>query len=84
MLFRSLVGKSGQDSFLFNTGGGNDTVVDFQNGIDRIQITNGAESFAEILVTDSNANVVIQFSNVTITLLNVDHSLIGIEDFLFV
>ena len=62
---------------MFNTGSGGDTVVDFVDGADKVEIGNGAESFADVLVADSGANALISFANVTITLLNVDHLRIG-------
>lgn len=76
-------GGAGSDRFVLNTGAGADTFVDFQNGIDRIQITNGADLFSQITVQDSGANAVIRFSDVTVTLLNFDHLLVDVSDFIF-
>ena len=79
-----LVGGAGADRFVFNTGYGNDTVQDFQNGIDHILIATGAASFADVGVAQNGVNTVLSFANVTVTLLHVDHMLIGSEDFIFV
>ncbi len=38
--FDILSGGDGNDRFIFNKEGGSDTVKDFQNGLDRINLTN--------------------------------------------
>ncbi len=78
-----LTGGADADRFVFNTGFGSDIVTDFQNGIDRIAITTGAEKFGDVTVADAGADAVITFSGVTITLLSFDHAQIGAEDFVF-
>jgi Ca2+-binding RTX toxin-like protein len=50
-------GGSGADVFVFNRGDGTDTVTDFVNGLDVLQIANGAEKFADITVLDAGLNV---------------------------
>jgi Ca2+-binding RTX toxin-like protein len=79
-----IIGGSGSDVFVFNRGDGTDTVTDFVNGLDVMQIANGAEKFADITVLDSGSNVTISFANVKVTLLNLNHSSIDASDFAFV
>ena len=79
-----IIGGSGADVFVFNRGDGTDTVTDFVNGLDVLQIANGAEKFADITVLDSGLNVTISFANVKVTLLNLNHSSIDASDFAFV
>ena len=79
-----LIGGSGADVFVFNRGDGADVITDFVNGLDVLQIANGAESFADVTVRDSGQNVIILFANVQVTLLNLDHRWIDVSDFAFV
>lgn len=78
-----LTGGLDGDRFIFRTGSGRDVIRDFQNGQDRLVILSGADSFADVVVTDSGPHAVIRFGNVRITLLETNHTAIGAEDFLF-
>ncbi|MCP5072983.1 MAG: hypothetical protein GY947_06765 [Rhodobacteraceae bacterium] len=78
----TLTGGSGTDKFLFKTGDGNDTITDFEDGADLIKIISGAASFADVTVTDSGADTIVSFSDVTILLQNVDHTDITAADFI--
>ena len=79
----ALYGGAGADVFIFNAGDGSDKVYDFLNGTDRFQIGAAAEAFSDVRIIDSSKNVIIQFSDVSITLANVDHTVIGAKDFIF-
>jgi Ca2+-binding RTX toxin-like protein len=80
----SLDGGAGADTFSYFSGSGHDTIFDFEDGVDVILIDlSTAASLADITVTDLGANTEISFADVTITLLNFDHLLIGAGDFLF-
>ncbi|MGD9861786.1 MAG: calcium-binding protein [Pseudodonghicola sp.] len=78
-----LSGGTLADRFVFGQGDGNDTILDFGDGADRIVIEDGAESFADVTVEDAGADTIVRFADVSITLLNVDHLSIGSGDFLF-
>ncbi|GGW41282.1 hypothetical protein GCM10011452_32050 [Gemmobacter lanyuensis] len=80
----TLTGGANADRFIFGQGDGTDVVRDFQNGVDRFEITSGAASFAGISVVDAGENVRITFSNVTIIVEDVAHTAIGASDFVFV
>lgn len=79
-----LTGGAGADRFLFASTSGADTVVDFQDGIDRLVFVTGGAAVLPVIVTDSGLNVRVQYGAATITLLNVDHTLIGAADFIFI
>ncbi|QXI66114.1 Bifunctional hemolysin/adenylate cyclase (plasmid) [Paracoccus marcusii] len=78
-----LTGGFGADGFLFSRGDGNDKITDFANGIDRIVINSGAETFGQVRIADLGADARVSFGNVTIILSNFDHTRLGIEDFIF-
>lgn len=79
----TLTGGSGADRFVFETGDGRDSVTDFQDGLDMIEISAAGFSFADVTISDRGANAEITVSDVTIILENVDHRLITAEDFTF-
>ena len=79
-----LFGGSGNDTFVFSDSGDRDTITDFEDGLDTIVIANGATSFAQVSVNDAGADTILQFNGTQVTLANVDHTLIGSDDFSFV
>ena len=78
-----LAGGAGRDRFVFNSNDGDDTITGFQNNRDKIVIDSGADGFADVTITDAGSDVLIEFADVSITLVNVNHTLIGQNDFLF-
>lgn len=78
-----LTGGAGADIFVFRLGSGQDRVTDFQDGIDRIQITNGPSSFDALQLETRGADTVVRFDSVEITLTGIDQSLIDANDFIF-
>lgn len=78
-----LIGGGFADRFVFATGAGTDTIVDFEDTRDRIEITAGATSFAQVTVTDVGTDVRVQFSNVTILIEDIAHTAINAADFVF-
>jgi Ca2+-binding RTX toxin-like protein len=79
-----LEGGLGADQFVFNTGGGDDYVEDFEDGFDRIRIGTGAESFSDIVLSEVGSDTMITFSDVSITLAGISQTQITSSDFLFV
>ena len=90
-----LRGGGGKDVFVFVDSWGKDTIADFQDKSDRIELgydVNGfkAESFADIkgLISQNGNDVVIDFSSIyagdTLILRNMDVSDLSAADFLFV
>lgn len=57
----TLKGNGGQDVFQFRTSDRNDTISDFRQGQDKIEILNGAQSFAALRIEQDGADVLIGF-----------------------
>lgn len=79
-----LIGNSGADHFVFNRGDGNDRIVDFQPNIDHIVIDSGATRFGDLDIYQSGNNTVIDFADVTITLIGVRPAQLDHGDFVFI
>ena len=78
-----LRGGLNADKFVFNAAGGTDTVLDFQNGSDRIEIESGATRFANLTIRQIGDDVRVVFGTTTILIENTDRSDITAADFLF-
>ena len=78
-----LAGGRGPDTFVFGTGSGKDRMVDYQSGLDLIQIRSGAEDFADLAILQAGEDVQIQFSNVIVTVEDTLVAEFAPEDFLF-
>jgi len=85
----NLVGKGGADTFVFEGDWGNDRVLDFEDGIDRISMVGtGVESFDDFdlvrgIGSGDNAKTKIFFNDNTIILNDVAVDLVTAEDFIF-
>ena len=77
-------GGAGADTFFFLSAGESDRITDFENGIDKMTIGLGVNSFANITVTDAGADTILTFGSNTVTLENFDHTLVSSDDFSFV
>lgn len=81
----TLTGGAGNDRFIFNKEGGADTVTDFQNGLDKLDLTNFRLANAdEALAAASQVgdNVVFTLAGgVTVTLEHVDLATLDATDF---
>jgi Ca2+-binding RTX toxin-like protein len=83
-----LTGGKGADMFVFKTGFGADTVTDFGNGGDRIDLSdlNGVTNFSDLMqhhVKVSGDDLLIQAGSDTLTLLNTEKFDLDASDFLF-
>ncbi|MCP5361747.1 MAG: hypothetical protein H6908_03790 [Hyphomicrobiales bacterium] len=70
----TLTGWNGEDTFVFRVGDGNNTITDFQLGIDRLQLQGVTSSDVSISTYDSGG--LVEFSDVTIvtnTLITMGH-----------
>lgn len=82
--FNVLTGGAGADTFAFTAHNGHlDTITDFEDGLDRIEIAFGSLSFADLAITDQGADAQIEFAGNTILLENFDHALLTSDDFNF-
>ena len=80
--------SGGRDTFVYAPGGGNDTIQDFTNGDDRIDLSafSGINGFSDITARQVGGKVVIDFSDHgggSITLKNFNLSDLDEEDFVF-
>ena len=66
-----LSGGSGADTFYFQSGEGPDTIKDFEDGVDHIEIGDGANGMKGLTFTKSGNDVVVTFADVEITVLNI-------------
>lgn len=71
------------DQFIFATAAGADRITGFEDGLDRIVITTGADRMADLRILDSGADAIIWFAGTSITLENIDHKALTAEDFVF-
>ena len=80
-----LTGGSGSDRFDFEVGEGRDTITDFQNGMDRIEIDDlGATSIQSLIngARQVGGNVIVTLSaDTTITISDFQKSQLDIADF---
>jgi Ca2+-binding RTX toxin-like protein len=79
-----MTGGKGADTFHFETGTGKDTITDFTDGADRIDLTEyGTTGIGDLtIVYDSKGALITLGDGDTIRLLNIDHG-IGAADFIF-
>lgn len=78
-----LTGGDGADEFVFATGAGRDRIVGFEDGIDRIVFTSGADSLDDLRIVQRGDDVRIGYAGGFIEMQDVDASLLGVEDFVF-
>ncbi|NBU27740.1 MAG: calcium-binding protein [Caulobacteraceae bacterium] len=82
----TLTGGAGNDRFIFNKEGGADTVTDFQNGLDKLDLTNFRLANADAALAAASQvgdNVVFTLAGgVTVTLEHVNLSVLDATDFL--
>ena len=55
----NLEGGFGADIFVFNQGDGTDTILDYEDGTDRMDVSSLAISFTDLRIVDSGANVIV-------------------------
>lgn len=78
-----LTGGSGADLFVFKNGHGDDVIKDFEDGVDQIRITGGASGFGDLSISGSGPDAVVEFANVSITLVGVSPGDLDASDFIF-
>lgn len=79
----TLTGGHGADLFKFKKGDGYNVIKDFQNGVDKISIGNGVNSFRQVIETKIGNDTLVEFSNVDILIQNIIPSQIDASDFIF-
>jgi len=80
----TLSGGAGRDFFIFAKNSGQDVILDFTLGQDRIRILSGEDDLSDLRIRDSGPDALVNFAGGQITLRNVDHTALDADDFLFV
>ena len=82
-----LDGGDGADTFVFKTGYGKDTIMDFENGVDFIDVSEwqGIDDFSDIeaLMSSSNGDVVIKMGKDVLRIADTLEGDIDQNDFIF-
>jgi Ca2+-binding RTX toxin-like protein len=79
----TLTGGTGSDHFVLQGGGGSDTVTDFQDGYDKLDVSAFHTTWSQIHVTDSAAGAVISVGDTQVLMAGVRASLFTSADFVF-
>ena len=78
-----LTGGGGRDTFSFTQGDGRDRITDYNDRADTILIGAGAESFADLSISQVGDDALIRFANVRIFLEDTDMNVLEQTDFMF-
>lgn len=83
-----LTGDDGADVFVFKTGYGSDQIVDFEKGVDKIDLANfdGIASFYDLTINSVDADLVITFNDTDELVLynaNANEMVLTADDFIF-
>ncbi len=78
-----LTGGGGRDTFSFSQGDGRDRVTDYNDRADTILIGAGADSFADLTISQAGDDALIRFANVRIFLEDTDMNVLEQTDFMF-
>lgn len=77
-----LTGGDGADIFVAAEDWGIDTIYDFENGADRIDLSGTGASYSDLMIRDENGHVIISYLENEITLLNNSSESLDEADFL--
>uniref|UniRef100_UPI00262F7949 calcium-binding protein n=1 Tax=uncultured Ruegeria sp. TaxID=259304 RepID=UPI00262F7949 len=79
-----LIGGTGDDNFIFGSSFGNDTINDFDDGIDLIRVNIAGVSYSDLAIISSGSDTEVSVSgHGTITLTSFDATNLSEEEFLF-
>ena len=78
-----LTGGAGKDVFVFAKGAGADTITDFQDGVDRIQINIPSVKFADVSISDATDGALVAVGGIRIMLSGIDATQLTQADFVF-
>jgi len=79
-----IFGAAGADQYIWRTGGGNDTIADFENGSDKIRLLGTGASYGSLTFADSANGATISLGgNVIFTLTGTSKTVLDSTDFLF-
>jgi Ca2+-binding RTX toxin-like protein len=72
-----------RDLFVFTALSGRDTITDFENGTDRINIQSGGGSFRALKIVDTGSDVEVRFKNAVIVIQDIGRGQVDASDFIF-
>jgi len=78
-----LVGGTGADSFVFRSGDGDDTIGEFEDGLDVIVLEGTGQGYDSLTITYAAGTALVDYGSGTITLEGVAAGSLGAEDFVF-
>jgi Ca2+-binding RTX toxin-like protein len=81
-----LTGGLGKDRFAFDGASGRDFILDFEDGRDVITYTGGAQTYADLTITDTTAGALVHMGDpfgASVTLVGIQASQLSAADFLF-
>jgi len=79
-----IFGAAGADQYIWRTGGGNDTIADFENGSDKFRLLGTGASYGSLTFADTANGATISLGgNVIFTLTGVNKTVLDSTDFLF-
>lgn len=81
--FDILTGGDGRDTFVFGGRDQRNRIEDFEDGRDRIEITDGATSFSDLDVAAGRKGALVTYANTTLLLVDVDPAAVTADDFIF-
>lgn len=79
----TLAGGDGADTFRLGSGTGDDVILDFADGTDRIDFSGSGIAFADLTITQVGADAEIAFNGGSAMLTGTSVGLLGADDFLF-
>jgi len=80
----ALTGGFGLDTFVFNANDGSDTINDFENGLDKLDLTSLSTSFGALTITDVGVgDVIVDYGTGLFRLRNTTAADLDAGDFLF-
>ena len=79
----TLKGNGGADTFQFRASDRNDTIIDFRQGQDKIQIQSGANSFGALSLEQDGADVLIGFGAGQVRVVTDNVAAFDADDFIF-
>jgi len=82
----TLSGGAGLDIFIASQNNGNDTISDFENGLDLIDLSNASLAINEIsdlTISQTGTDTLVSFSNGSFSLQNVQSDTLTFNDFIF-
>ncbi|WP_424932927.1 calcium-binding protein [Amaricoccus macauensis] len=78
-----LTGGKHADVFVFGKSHGTDTITDYEDGVDRIEITKGANKFGKLMISEKGSDVEISWASTKVIVEDMNKSDFGNGDFIF-